>query len=203
MSKNSLLTQILMIGVAIAIVFVYIKPTISNIRMTQDTINSYEEEAEKVLAVNNLLAQQVALVDSVRPQDMQALLRYMPDTLDQIAVLKDIDAIFTYAGVKLTDVNYDEKNANANLKNQAAAAEGVIDPLAGLDTHGFNVTAEMSYAELKQLLAAFEVNNYLLQIDQLSVLPSESGLLTVELALLAFTRAPVVVDESADDVIEI
>ena len=184
MSKLSLFTQIGMIVVAVIITVLYIKPTVANIRSTEETTATYSAEADKVSDVNKMLSEQVAKVNSVTSADGEALKRYMPDSVDEVAVMKDLSAIFTALNIPLT----------ALTAGTAAVLSGdsATDQTSHLTTHSFTVGATMSYPELKKLLSALEVNNYLLQIDSLKVTPSESGDLAVSLSLSTFSRATVV-----------
>jgi hypothetical protein len=165
-----------MIVIAIVIVFVYIKPTFAKIRSTQETTAAYVSESEKVSDVNLLLKKQVAIVDGVAPADVDALKRYIPDTVDDVVVMKDLLAIFTALKLPLNTIG----GGGANL---AAAENG-----SNLVPHSFTVASQMTYTDLKRLLRALEVNDYLLQIDSLNITPSNSGSLGVSLVITTFNR---------------
>ena len=187
MSKFSLFTQIVMIVIAVTIGVMYIKPTVAAIKSTQQTTATYKAESDKVLSVNLALKEKIAKVESVKPADVAALKRYIPDNMDEIAVMKDVASIFKSLDVKLKDVSFKGK------AEPVAIAEGAA-PLP-LSTYSFSVATVVSYAELKQVLRAIEVNNYLLQINPLTVTPvKEDDTLTVEMELVTFSRASVTED---------
>ena len=186
MNKVSLITQVIMIVVAVTIVLMYIQPKISTIRDTQDITTSYQTETENVSAVNASLKAKIAAIEAIAPQDAQALARFIPDTVDEISVLKDISNIVEAGSVSTYDVAYDgDSSAKA-----VAEAEAVLPP--GVTEHYFSISFESNYSQLKSVLSLLETNNYLLQVANLKVATGKEGFLTVDLSVVAFARtAPV------------
>lgn len=172
-----------MIVIAVVIVIIYIKPTFEKIRETQETTAVYITESNKVSDVNLLLKNKIAIVNGVSSSDTEALNRYMPDTVDDVLVMKDILAIFTALKLPLSSIS-------AGSAAGAAALPGVR-----LVPHTFSITSQMTYSDVKRLLHALEVNDYLLQIDSLNMTPGTTGLVGVSMSLTAFARttAPVAV----------
>lgn len=179
MSKISFLTQIFMIVIAIVIVFIYIKPTFEKIRETQETTAVYIAESDKVSDVNLLLKNKINTVNGVSSADMAALNRYMPDSVDNVVVMKDILAIFTALKLPLLSIS------------AGSVAGAATDPGVRLVPHTFSVTSQMSYSDVKRLLHALEVNDYLLQIDSLNLTPGTSDLVAVSMTLTVFSRTAV------------
>lgn len=189
MTKLSLFTQILMIVIAVIIMVMYIKPTVSHIRMVQDTTLQYSMETDKVSSVNKLLEVQVNKIDVISQPDTLALKRFMPDSVDELEVMKDLITICAAAGI--TDPTVAFKGAAVPVGGDGSVSSVLTEQTDGMDsmkTYPFAVSALMTYQQMKLFLAALEVNDYLLQIDTLSVKPSESGELTVEIALSTFAR---------------
>ena len=120
-------------------------------------------------------------MDGVSAADSAALKRYVPDSVDDVAVMKDLQAIFAALALPL----------NSLSAGGAAAANAISGTTAntGLTTHSFTLSSKLTYDELKSLLKVLEVNNYLLQVDSLSLTPSETGLLTMSMILSTFNRA--------------
>jgi len=93
------------------------------------------------------------------------------------------------------------KDLNTILKQQQIVANSLVykGPVikkdnnevvetSGLTTHQFEIVADVTYAQLKELLGAIEINNYPLQVALLTVDPSENGFLIATLLLSAFSR---------------
>jgi hypothetical protein len=180
MSNFSLFTQIGMIVVAGTIMFTYIKPTYNNIQIKLDTIETYKTEADKVKDVDDLLVQKVNTVDGVSAADTAALKRYVPDSVDDVAVMKDIQSIFTALALPLSSI--------AIGGTSPVPVQGVSGNV-GLMSHSFSISTKVSYDELKTLLKVIEVNNYLLQVNSLTIAPAETGSLGVSMTLTTFNRA--------------
>jgi hypothetical protein len=183
MSKFSLLTQCILIVIAVSIGMLYIKPTIEKIGVIEDNTALYREELKKVSDVNQTLDEKLSIIDSVTPADKDNLLRYLPDTIDDIAVMKDIVAIFNQVSVDVTGVVY----APGETINHDQEGELFVK---GVDAHNFTVVATLNYDQLMSALRAIEVNNYLLQVSSLKMAPDELGQLKATLVLTAFTKQP-------------
>ncbi len=186
MSKFGLLTQVMMILVAVAIGVLYIKPTVTTIRETEDSIKLYQHQVDNVSAVNQDLAGKVRDIDAVPAANSQALLRYMPDSIDDIAVMKDIVAILNQNKVSSPDV-VAKKSAVV-----ATPAEGTDVAVASMVPYDFEVKFKTSYANLLTILSDIEVNDYLLQISALKITPdSTTGYLDVAMAITTYSLASI------------
>lgn len=174
-----------MIVVAITIGIIYIQPTIADIRTIEDTTTLYKNEITKVSAVNQNLSAQLATLEAISPGDNQALEKYLPNSVDEVAVMKDITTIFSTVGVAIAGIDYvlpDTKNSNVD--------SDTVDPYQGLDQSNFTVTATLDNQQLLRILNAIEINDYLLQVSSLKITPSETAsVLQIELVLTAFSRS--------------
>ena len=90
MNQINLFVQIVMIAIAVGVVIFYVNPTVANIKQTQDLNQKYLDEINKVVTVNSLLQENVNQISSISRENKKALLRYLPDSVDEIAVLKDL-----------------------------------------------------------------------------------------------------------------
>lgn len=183
MNKFSFATQLGMIAIAVAIVIMYIQPKISTIRDTQDLISSYEVETQNVSQVNESLKAKISAIDAVTPEDMQALSRFVPTSIDEIAVLKDLGTIIEAQSITDYDIAYKGNNIDQASGDEAANEYGAVNE------HYFAVGFEVKYPQLKSLLAQLEMNDYLLQVTNLKVADSAEDLVKVDMSLTAFTLA--------------
>ncbi len=183
MSKFGLLTQVAMILIAVAIGILYIKPTVTSIRETEDSISLYEHEVDNVSAVNQNLAAKIMTIDAIPAADSQALLRYLPDSVDEIAVMKDIVAILAKNSISSPDV-VAKKGALATPVEGESVQPAVVP-------YDFEVKFKASYPQLLTTLTDFEVNDYLLQVSDLKINPDvTTGELDVLVTLSAYSLAP-------------
>ncbi len=182
MSKFSLLTQLGLIVIAFTIGSLYIKPMVEKIGLVEDKTALYREESKKVSEVNQLLTQKLSIVDSVTPADKDNLLRYLSDTIDDIAVMKDVVAMFNQVSVDVDDIVYKKTDSSKNVEDPNA--------IKGVMSHSFSLSASMQYDQLMTVLRSIEMNNYLLQITELKISPDEVGQITVNMVLNAYTKVP-------------
>jgi len=188
MSAFNLFFQVAMVAIAITIGFLYINPTVTAIRDTQVLTQTYVNEKDNVDKVNAQLASRVAAINSVSSSNKQALLRYVPDTVDDIAVLKDLNIIAKQLGIVPKTLSFKGTADKKETTDQG-------DILA----YQFELGADLTYTQLRDLLAAIEINNYLLQTTSLSVIPGEGGFLTITLNLSAFARQEIITSATFSD----
>jgi hypothetical protein len=182
MIGNSLVTQIIVAGLAIGIIITYIKPSITEIGVLQDKIAKTMEELEKVNAVNQKLASLVSAVGAISPKDKQSLSTYLPETFDEVEVMKDLEAITKDSGAVVSSLTY---SGEAIIKSTSAeGSEELVDLPMG---HNFSLTISSSYEQMKYLLLLLERNNYPLDIQNLSISPTEGGLLDLSLELRTYS----------------
>lgn len=182
MNRFSLVTQIGMIAVAVAIVILYIEPKINSIRETQDLTSSYELETQNVSKINESLKAKIAVIGTIAPQDALALARYVPDTVDEIAVLKDISTVLETQSVNDFDLKYQGNNIGTEVEG------GVVSEFGAVTEHYFSISFETGYDQLKSVLAQLETNNYLLQVSNLKITDTKDGALKADISVTTFSR---------------
>ncbi|MBY0538648.1 hypothetical protein K2P47_04610 [Patescibacteria group bacterium] len=181
MSKFSLVTQIGMIAIAVAIVVMYIQPKISSIRDTQDLITSYEIETQNVSQVNESLRAKISAIDAVAPQDIQALARFMPSKIDEISILKDMGTIIEAQSITEYDIAYQGSNSDQEVDEDSPSEYGSVTE------HYFSAGFEADYQQVKSVLAQLAANDYLLQVSNIKITDTAEGLVKVDISLTAFT----------------
>ncbi|MFM2340127.1 MAG: hypothetical protein RLZZ360_763 [Candidatus Parcubacteria bacterium] len=179
-----------MIILAVAILILYIKPAVTEIRATQDQIGVYAYELDRVTNVNELVRSHAAAIDALPLSSIQALERYMPVRVDEIAVMRDLQHMVEAIGVKLVALEYTGHEG----EESGDALPEVTAPTNQPNTEKFRLSVLTTYDKLKSLLAAIEANNYQLMIQSADITPSdEENLLTVDIILVAYSL------ESAND----
>ena len=181
MIPYGLLSQISLIVIAAALTMTYIKPMFVKISDIQDKIALYQQETQKVSAVNQTLATLVQQVNSVPLEDQKRLLTYMPDAVDTIAVPRDIEAIGAKAGVAIRSISYE---------GPVAVPVDLTDPTSSSapEPHSFVVDFESSYGQLKEMLSYFEQNHYPLEVSEMEVRKIEGGFISTTIKLITYDR---------------
>lgn len=174
-----------MIVVACLITVMYIKPTVSSVSDFQDLTNQYQIETTNVSRVNEDLKGKISTIETIRTEDLNALSRYLPDEVDEVVVLKDLSLILQSAAISKYTLKY-----TGSSQQSAENLSDTVD-MSGqnkLDEYTFALSFQSDYNQLKSLLSLLETNDYLLQVSNLKVTASETGLHDVEINLKAFSR---------------
>ncbi len=191
MMSRSFTVQILLILVAVMILVFFIKPTVEEIRSIQDKHVVYEQETVRIQGVNDVLNSHIATIEAVSLTDTQALERYIPTQLDEVSVLRDLQTILDMQGVVTDTLAYVGPVDLATSDETGEVVAGVVP--AG----DFSIDITVSYPQLKDLLAAFEINAYPLEVMELAIDPIEADILNVKMQLRAYALT-VKSDDSAE-----
>ncbi len=176
---NSFVTQIGMLILGVGIIFTYVQPTFAEIGTMQTTIAQYQEEQRKVNEVNAQLARLVDEVNIITSSDMRALMTYLPDEVDHVAVSRDIFIMAELAEVYLEDVTYDGVLVDA-LGSEAGAE---LMPTQ----HAFSTSISGTYDQIKTFLQMLEQNNYPLDIKELTMVGTETGIISTNLLIITYS----------------
>lgn len=183
MIPKGLFTQIALVIISVGIIITYIKPEFSSVNETQNNITLYQTENSKVREVNQELERQVSIIDSISNDDYRKLLTYMPDEIDPIAVMRDLQFIAKDAGVVLTSVN-DLGEVSVQSDQDSLYFAETFDPAATplLEdkkpvVHAFSLAVQGSYSQIKGLIERFEQNNYPMVVSAMEIKATEGGFL--------------------------
>ncbi len=188
MFSNSPVVQLFMIAVSVGIVMLFVMPTIDSFRAQQDRIAQYNDERLRVEEVTSLLNQHINTINNLPISGRQALERYMPNSIDEIAVMRDIESMVQAAGLSVTRLDYspaDSGDGNVSTDGEETA----IDPvLSNLQSAVFTLAVNTDYEGVKRLLRIIESNNYQFLIREASIAPSgEGAVLSATLRMEVYT----------------
>lgn len=180
MISSGLFSQIGMIAISVGIILTYIKPTLSNISTIQDDIYLYQTKFESVEAVNNKLASLVSRLESASSEDKNRLTTFMPDSIDRIDIPRDLYIIAKEAGLYYVDSKYlstEQKNKGTSKVDDEHVPNG----------HLVQLSVEGTYAQIKYLFFLLERNDYLLELDNLSITKLDGGFLEASVTLKTYS----------------
>lgn len=183
MFPKGLITQIGMLIISASIIFTYIQPAFGEVAKIQDNIQTYKVERDKVVIVNSQLSKLVADMESVSPEDQRKLLTYMPDSVDELNVLRDLHLITQQSGVLYKDVRYMGPAERGSKKKNRANSEEEFGP----DGYQFGLSVEGTYDQLKNLFRLVEQNNYPLEVQSVAISKLEGGFLGAEIIFVTYS----------------
>lgn len=177
MNVNSVLFQVLVLGISIAIGYLYVYPTFTEIGETQDAIVQYETELGNITAVNAQLANLVQRTNTLSSADRQKLDQYLPSTLDTIAIPRTIQIIADEVGVILNNIG----PVAVRTTNQSGDEFGSAPQVAQ-----FSVQVSGTYEQIKRLLRLLEQNEYPLEINELTLTNPDGGFIAADFTIIVY-----------------
>jgi hypothetical protein len=195
MNPLGLFSQVLAVAMAISIGYFYVQPTIDEIGTVQDDIATYAAERVKIESINSQLAVQLAAFESISRADKVRLATYMPRTMDDIAIMRDVSFIVEQAGVTNTELSYDGlKQSEKAVFSQTSSQSDFGDQPA--TAHSFKVGIQGTYTEIKAFLQLVEQNEYPLEVHELSITTDETELLSANMQLVTYVDELVLVSNN-------
>jgi hypothetical protein len=182
--SKSLIVQVAMVALSVAIIITYVQPAFNKIGEMQDDIVVYQKEQEKVSEVNAQLSSLVNTLNNISSDDQRRLLTYMPDEVDTISVVRDLSLISEEANVVY--VSAISTGAGVPVSERDAEVE---NSLIAPREYKFNLSIEGAYEQIKTLFTLIEQNDYLMQIENVSVQQTDGVLLDVSIDLSVFAHA--------------
>jgi len=179
---NSRILPTLALFVAIGIFFGYVRQTwIGEIAATKTAIASDDSAlaaAGKYSAQQNELASARNAIDQVSINRLAVLL---PDSVDNVGLILDLNALAARNGISISniDVMSDTKNSE-NAMLSAAAPSSWKNPVGSID---LSLSAAGSYASLQNFLKEVEKSQRLLDIRDITVKGSDTGVYNYHMTL--------------------
>jgi len=191
MARTSLLAHIAMIVIAGTIAFMYIYPTIQQIRQNQDTAVLFSGEVAKVSEVNAKLQQKVSAINSIPLQDKQKLVTYMPDSLDDVSILRIMEAILITVGIEASTLQFGSGGSEDN--GQDVSFDSTLENNVVNDSKTVQSTVAVAFeadeASLFTFFEAVERSSVPFVVKEVELAPSESGLVSAELVYSVYALA--------------
>jgi hypothetical protein len=167
---------------AVAIIFLYVKPTFTDISKIQEAITQYKTEQQKVNEVNAKLVELARKANSISSDDQTKLLVYMPDKIDVISVTRDIYNISLMAGVAVSAI----ENKETSYNDDSVVDETKDSTLA--KPHLFSVSISGEYEKIKDFLRMLEQSNYPLEVHSLEINSADKGQLTAKMDIVTYSH---------------
>ena len=200
MPRTSLLVHVSMIVIAGAIGFLYIYPTIGQIRDNQDAAVLFSREVTHVSGVNAQLQQKLMSINNIPLESKQKLVTYMPDTLDDVMFLRIMEAILINSGIEPTSLQFgsgkDGNNSQDTNENSLEESSSVTNEKTVQNT--ILVAFEVDEASLFSFFSAVEKSSVPFVLKEAVLAPIKGGGVSAE--LLYSVHALAAVDSSTASV---
>ena len=116
---NKFLTPIILVIVAVGLFFFYIDPQWQKMKVLQATNAEYNnaiDQSNKLLKVRDSL---LAKYNSFRPEDLTRLEKLLPNNIDNVRLIIDINSITSKYGASIKNVKLSTPSAEADVTNNS------------------------------------------------------------------------------------
>lgn len=147
-------SSILFILAAILLFVFYTNPTYTSIDGIKAQISSYEEALVNAQKLREVRKQRIETYNKITPEQQQNLSKLVPDTVDNIKLIIDIDRIAQRYSLDIKNIRIDQGTADAKSGSASggSATNGQLGQ--GVITLSFSVTA--SYERIMEFLKDLE-----------------------------------------------
>lgn len=179
---NSRVIAVIALVAAIGIFFAYVNPTWSG--PIADAKAGIAQDNIALSAANQYVARQNQLAserDSIDPADLSRLTTFLPNSVDNVGIILDLNALAARSGLSLSniDVTSSDTSGAANTQGGALPAGGA-NPVGSVD---LTLSAIGTYPALQSFLMGVENSERLLDVQDLTVKGSDSGVYNYQMSL--------------------
>ena len=116
----------ILIGISIAVFFVLTNPIYNEIASLRVQVASYDEALNNSKMLENERDKLTAKYNSIDPDNLLKLRRLLPENIDNIRLILEIEQIASPYGMVLKDVKYSTTNDKDNTKSAPSGILGTV-----------------------------------------------------------------------------
>ncbi len=154
--------------IAGAIFFAYTQPTYDKSRSIQAQIANYDEALKKAAELQTLKQQLLARYNAFNPSDIERLQKLLPDHVDNIRLILDMDNIATHRGMTLSNVDISGNSGTADNKTVIGSLGASTRKFESLSI-AFSTTG--TYTDAKKFLNDLESSLRIVEMTSLTISP--------------------------------
>lgn len=178
--RSKTVVQLILFVTSFVIIFSYIKPSYTNLQDIQSETKVYIDALESAKSFNTEIRNQLSDANKLTTTQLQKLDRYLPDDIDSIAVMRDIEIIAKRNRLSVEGLSAGEEiSASADTSNtdylDADTAQRGAPLASEMTSVAFSVKVSGQYDDLKLFLQDLEKNAYPLEVISLTLAPGASA----------------------------
>jgi hypothetical protein len=177
-----LLLPILLVGSAIGLFVLYTNPVYQDIKGLSGEVAAYDEALNRSQELRAVRDELLAKRNTFPPAGVQKLERMLPDNVDNIRLIIDINNIAARHNLSLGNVQLGEVTQAGSARN--AGAVGASGEAVGSVSVGFSVAA--TYDNFLRFLVDLEHSLRLIDVESLSFTINPDGLPTYAFSIRTY-----------------
>ena len=181
---NRLVSLILIVG-AFGIFFAYVHPTYTGpISILRSEVGSLDRTLATAQQFRVAQARLVVERENMPQDQLERLKTLLPDNVDNVQLILDVDGVATRHGVRITDIGVEERDAD---QVDEFGDQGIIlessRPYASLD---LTFSAIATYQQFKDFLRDLERSLRVLDVVGIEFRQTETGVYTFDVAIRVY-----------------
>ena len=155
------------------IFFVYTKPTYDSTQAVQTQINQYNAALDKATQLQTLKQTLLSRYNSFDPGDLARLQTMLPDQVNNIGLILDLDTLANQYGLSLENVGIDSTGQSAPSASGNTAAVG--SSVASYESLNVTFTIHCTYSQFIQYVTSLETSLRVVDLIGLTVTGGGAG----------------------------
>ncbi len=177
MSSTSTLTCFVL---ALAIGYAFVFPAFSEVSILMEDKQGYEDSLKMVAEIENRKNELLTEFNNISETDKKNIETVLPDSLDYVKLVSDIDAVAALHGISIDKITKKELDSSVgdsieNAEPQKAYKSGII---------GFSFVA--SHQRFNDFISNLETSLRILDIRSLKIEAQENGLYAYDIEFEAY-----------------
>ncbi len=177
-----LFVPILLVASAIALFALWTNPTYEGTKAVQMQVAAYDDALNKSQELKAVRDEKVAAFDTFSDSDKARLQRVLPDNVDNIHLIIDINSIAARHGLSLKNVSLGTVSDSASARSDLAVGSSG-DPVGSIAL-GFTVSA--SYDDFLSFLQDIEHSLRVIDVEKIDFSVGDKGLSDYTLSIRTY-----------------
>ncbi len=169
---RKLLYPIIFFALTIFGFFWYLQPTYADIQTLQDEIAAYDETLSQVDQLQTELNNELEKRDAITNDQLERLNRLLPETVDTVRFLIELDQIAAQHGMSVDDVSF--SGAPARFGG-SGGNNGSGNGVSGYNSLEASFSVSGSYTDVQNFMRDIERSSRLLDITNFSLTTATGG----------------------------
>ncbi|HYF12995.1 MAG TPA: type 4a pilus biogenesis protein PilO [Candidatus Paceibacterota bacterium] len=167
---------------AVSLFVLYTNPTYQSAKALQEEVRSYDAALDKSQELRKTRDQKIAAYNTFSAENKQRLERVLPDHVDSIHLIIDINSIAARHGLTLSNVELGDISDRAVARNPLAVGSSG-EAVGSLD---INFAVVASYEDFLALMQDIEHSLRVMDVEHISFTAEERGLNSYDISIRTY-----------------
>jgi len=162
-----ILTTVLALAIAGAVFVVYTQPSYGSVKSLQTRIGEYNAALDKARELQELKRSLLARYNTFTTEQLDRLIKMLPDHVDNVRLVLDLDAMATRYGMAVQNVVISKKEITS--KENATVIGAIGEQKLKYDSLTLEFTTEGTYTSFAQFIQDLESSLRIVELNAFSI----------------------------------